>query len=102
MGNGTIDDGAFWIRENVFDIDEAAVRLHHRLVHVHPFPDGNGRHARLWCDLLLRQNGRAPIAWQSDRLGTAGEARSAYIGVLQAADNGDFHPLLEWLLEGRA
>ncbi len=97
-----VDDGAYWIRENVFEIDEAAVRLHHRLVHVHPFPDGNGRHARLWCDLLLRQNDRPPIVWQSDRLGTPGEARSAYIGALRAADGGDLEPLLNLLLERRA
>ena len=96
-----VDDGAYWIRENVFDIDEAAVRLHYRLVDVHPFPDGNGRHARLWCDYLLRQNGRSPIVWQSDKLGTAGEARSAYIGALRAADGGDLQPLLDLLLEGR-
>lgn len=97
-----IDDGGYWIRERVYDIDESAVRLHHRLVRIHPFPDGNGRHARLWCDLLLVQNGRRPILWQSDQLGSAGEARRAYIGALRAADGGDPEPLLELLLSGRS
>lgn len=96
-----VDDGAYWIREGVFTIDEAAVRLHHRLVHIHPFPDGNGRHARLWCDLLLEQNGRRPILWQSDQLGSAGKARRAYISSLRAADGGNLEPLLELLLSGR-
>ncbi|MCK5447161.1 MAG: mobile mystery protein B [Gemmatimonadetes bacterium] len=97
-----VDDGAYWIRERVFELDEAAVRLHHRLVQIHPFPDGNGRHARLWCDLLLGENSRKLIAWENDRLGTEGEARSAYIGALRAADEGDFGPLRELLLAGRA
>ena len=97
-----IDDGACWIRQGVFDIEETAVRLHHRLVKVHPFPDGNGRHARLWCDLLLGQNGRAPIVWPSDQLGTAGEARRAYIRSLRAADGGDLEPLLKLLLARRS
>jgi len=63
--------------------------------------DGNGRHARLWCDLLLEQNSRSPIAWQSDRLGTAGEARRSYIASLRAADSGNLEPLLELLLDER-
>ena len=97
-----MDDGAYWIREAVYAIDEAAVRLHHRLVRIHPFPDGNGRHARLWCDLLLKQNGRRPILWQSDQLGSAGKARRAYISSLRAADGGNLEPLLELLLSGRS
>ncbi len=97
-----VDDGTYWIDERVFGLDEVALRLHHRLVQVHPFPDGNGRHARLWCDLLLKQNGRPPIDWKSDRLGSVGEARSAYIGALQAADGGDLGPLRELLLTGRS
>ena len=97
-----VDDGAYWIREGVFNIDEAAVRLHHRLVRIHPFPDGNGRHARLWCDLLLQQSGCRPILWQSDQLGSAGEARRAYISSLRAADDGNLEPLLELLLAGRS
>jgi Fic-DOC domain mobile mystery protein B len=97
-----IDDGGYWIRERVYAIDESAVRLHHRLVRIHPFPDGNGRHARLWCDLLMQQNGRRPILWQGDQLGSAGEARKAYISSLRAADGGNLGPLLELLLSGRS
>lgn len=96
-----VDDGAYWIREGVFTIDEAAVRLHHRLVRIHAFPDGNGRHARLWCDLLMGQSGRPLIIWQNDRFGTASDVRRAYIGALRAADRGDLEPLLELLLHGR-
>ena len=95
-----VDDGEYWIRERVYNIDESAVRLHHRLVRTHPFPDGNGRHARLWCDLLMGQSGRPLIDWQNDRIGTAGDVRRAYIGALRAADRGDLEPLLELLLAG--
>lgn len=97
-----VDDGAFWISERVYPLDEVAIRLHHRLVQIHPFPDGNGRHARLWCDLVLKQNGRPPIAWESDRLGTVGKARTAYIGALRAADGGNIELLRELLLTGRS
>jgi Fic-DOC domain mobile mystery protein B len=97
-----IDDGGYWIRERVYEIDESAVRLHHRLVRIHPFPDGNGRHARLWCDLLMQQNGRRPILWQGDQLDSAGEARRAYISSLRAADGGNLGPLLGLLLSGRS
>jgi Fic-DOC domain mobile mystery protein B len=96
-----VDDGAYWIGEQVFDIAEAAIRLHHRLVYIHPFPDGNGRHARLWCDMLLAQNDRRPLKWQNESLGSAGAARRAYIDSLRAADRGDFEPMRELLLERR-
>lgn len=96
-----VDDGAYWIDEQVFDIDEVAIRLHHRLVYIHAFPDGNGRHARLWCDMILVQNGRRPVQWQNQSLGSAGAARSAYIDSLRAADRGDFEPMRELLLEER-
>jgi Fic-DOC domain mobile mystery protein B len=96
-----VDDGAFWIHEQTFPPDEIVIRLHHRLVQIHPFPDGNGRHARLWCDLLLRQNGRPAFDWKNERLGPPGEARRAYIDALRAADAGDFQPLGDLLLVGR-
>ena len=96
-----MDDGAYWIDEQVFDIDEVAIRLHHRLVCIHPFPDGNGRHARWWCDMILVQNDRRPVQWQNQSLGSAGAARSAYIDSLRAADRGDFEPMRELLLEER-
>jgi Fic-DOC domain mobile mystery protein B len=96
-----VEDGRLWIREGVHPPDEAALRLHHRLVWVHPFPNGNGRHARLWCDLLTRRMGRPPFPWRSRELDAAGAARAAYIAALRAADGGDFGPLFELLLVDR-
>jgi len=96
-----VDDGAHWLDHQTFLPDEVVIRLHHRLVQIHPFPDGNGRHARLWCDLLLRQIGRPPFDWKSDRLGSAGEARRAYIDALRAADAGELRLLRDLLLQDR-
>ena len=66
-----VDDGACWFENRLSSVDEAVARLHHRLVLIHPFPNGNGRHARLWCDLLLRQNGRPMFSWSSEELDRA-------------------------------
>ena len=96
-----VDDGAYWLEHRVSSVDEAAARLHHRLVLIHPFPNGNGRHARLWCDLLLRQKGRPMFSWSSEELDRAGESRQRYITALREADGGDFGPLLNLLLQNR-
>jgi len=96
-----VDDAAYWFEHHVSSVDEAAARLHHRLVLIHPFPNGNGRHARLWCDLLLRQNGRPMFSWSSEELDRAGENRRTYIEALRKADVGDFEPLLDLLLRNR-
>ena len=96
-----VEDGRFWLREGTYAPDEAGVRLHHRLVLIHPFPNGNGRHARLWCDLLMRRLERPPLNWRSRDLDGAGAARAAYIGALRSADGGDFQPLFDLLLRDR-
>lgn len=96
-----VRDGQFGLQNETFSTDEAILRLHHRLMQIHPFPNGNGRHARLWGDMLLRQHGRSRFEWKSKDLDQAGAARQAYIGGLQAADNGDYDPLIKLFLEGR-
>ena len=96
-----IEDGRYWLEHQVFPVDEAALRLHHRLVKIHPFPNGNGRHARLWCDLLLRQNGRPPFRWRAEELDHAGDARDRYIHALRRADDEDFAELFALFLATR-
>lgn len=39
-------DARAQLAAGAFPIDEVAMRLHHRLAQVHPFPNGNGRTAR--------------------------------------------------------
>jgi Fic-DOC domain mobile mystery protein B len=96
-----VADGRFWIDEATYPIDEAALRLHHRLVMIHPFPNGNGRHARLWCDLLLRQNGKEPFRWRAEQLDREGDARQQYIRALRGADAGSFEDLFALFLQDR-
>jgi Fic-DOC domain mobile mystery protein B len=67
--------------------DEIAVRFHHRLVSIHPFPNGNGRHARLAADLLVVTLGRPRFSWGgAGHLTEVTEARSRYLVALRAAD----------------
>jgi Fic-DOC domain mobile mystery protein B len=77
--------------------DEIALRFHHRLTKIHPFPNGNGRHARLMTDLLLQQLGAEPFNWGAADLAHAGEPRDRYIEALRAADAGDCAPLASFL-----
>ena len=89
-------DARVWQENSVDPPDEIAVRLHHRLVSSHPFPNGNGRHARLMADLFLLQEGIRPLPWGRHRgsLVNTGQLRSEYISALRAADGGDLAPLL--------
>ena len=89
-----VDDARHWRENQVYEPDELAVRFHHRLVSIHPFPNGNGRHARLMADLLVRQLGGEGFSWGGRSLTNTSELRSAYISALRAADQGDLEPLL--------
>ena len=88
------DDIRYWVENGTYLPDEIAVRLHHRLVAIHPFPNGNGRHARLMADLLIEKLGGRPFSWGGGRLADVGELRARYVAALQAADNHDIGPLL--------
>ena len=70
------------------------MRFHHRLVQIHPFPNGNGRHARLTADLLVIRLGMSRFSWGRERLRDAGIVRRRYITALQTADHHDIGPLL--------
>jgi len=91
-----IEDARHWREHNICDLDEIAVRFHHRLVAIHPFPNGNGRHARMMADLIAQQAGRPPFSWGGASLTKTSELRSNYIGALRAADDGDIRPLLDF------
>ena len=92
------DDAAFWVANETYEPDELAVSLHHRLVFVHPFPNGNGRHARMMADLLIRRLGAPPFSWGSNRddgvIHDIGELRKRYVSALRAADGNDYEPLI--------
>jgi len=89
-------DARTWIEYESYAADEIAVRCHHRLVYIHPFPNGNGRHARLIADLLIMQMGGARFSWGRESLRDAGETRRKYIAALQAADKHEVRALVEF------
>lgn len=89
-----LDDCKTWIEFASYPPDEIAVRLHHRMVLIHPFPNGNGRHSRLMADLLVMQLGRQRLSWGRVSLRNPGDARARYIEALRAADRHDISPLL--------
>lgn len=92
-----LDDTRYWIEHRVYPVDEAAARFHHRLVSIHCFANGNGRHARLMTDVLLKGVGAAPFSWGSGDLVHAGDVRSDYLAALRAADSGDYSKLLDFV-----
>ncbi len=91
-----LDDTRYWLQYGTYPIDEAAVRFHHRLVWIHCFANGNGRHARLLTDLVLRANGALPFSWGRTDLVHAGAARDRYLAALRIADAGDCTDLLSF------
>jgi Fic-DOC domain mobile mystery protein B len=89
-----LEQTRYWVEGNTFPPDEIAVRFHHALVFIHPFPNGNGRWSRLMGDILVMKLGQKRFTWGRTVLRTAGETRSAYIAALKAADDHNFTPLL--------
>lgn len=89
-----LGDARCWMEHGTFELDEVAVRVHHRLVWIHPFANGNGRHARLMADVIASRGGRPVFSWGSAEIASAGEVRQMYIEALQNADRGDIGPLL--------
>jgi len=89
-----LDDVNYQMEHGSFPADEIAVRFHHRLVAIHPFPNGNGRHARLMADLLVERLGQPRFSWGSRSLVDVNDTRRLYIISLQAADGRDYAQLL--------
>lgn len=91
-------DAKCWIDHQTYPVDEIAVRFHHRLVKIHIFPNGNGRHARLMTDLLLELRGQERFSWGEKTtrapLEAESERRRDYINALQAADKNNYGPLI--------
>lgn len=86
----------YWIENQTFPPDEIAIRFHHGLVVVHPFPNGNGRWSRLMGDILAVRLGQSTFSWSGGALADAGAQRAQYIECLQSADRHDFGPLVEF------
>lgn len=90
------DDAKYQIEYDTFSHDEIAIRFHQRLVLIHAFANGNGRHGRLMADLLVVQLGEPRFRWGPDNkeLIHATPVRVEYIKALKFADDGDYRALL--------
>jgi Fic-DOC domain mobile mystery protein B len=88
---------SYWVEHGTYDPDEIAIRFHHRLVAIHPFSNGNGRHAREMTDRLLVHLGRPRLTWGAATLHAPGEARARYLEALRAADGGEYQPLRDFV-----
>lgn len=92
------DDVMYWIEHKTFSEDEMAVRFHRKLVWIHSFSNGNGRHGRLMTDLLLENVlNQKVFTWGSVDLIKHGDDRQKYINALYAADHHNYKPLLEFV-----
>lgn len=89
-----VQDARYWVDNGTFPPDEIAIRFSHRLVSIHPFPNGNGRHSRLVADLLAMKLGQPRFTWGRANLVDPGETRGVYVAALRAADGGEIEPLL--------
>jgi Fic-DOC domain mobile mystery protein B len=89
-----LGDTRYWLEHQTFPPDELAIRFHHRLVSIHPFANGNGRHARLMADVLARTQDKPVFTWGGADIVQQGDFRRRYIDALQAADKHDIAPLL--------
>lgn len=92
-----LDDCGYWIDNKTFPPDEISARFHHKLVYIHCYPNGNGRHARLATDLLLTSLARERFSWGGANLEDQGKVRDRYIAALHAADAHDYGLLFEFV-----
>ena len=92
-----LENVRYWIAHQTYTTDEIAARFHHKLVWIHCFANGNGRHGRLAADLLLVNLSQPRFSWGRESLVNIGETRRTYVAALRAADNHDIQPLLAFV-----
>lgn len=91
------DDSLFWIENKTYTSKEIAIRFKHRLVSIHCFPNGNGRHSRLMADIIIEKIfGNTPFSWGAENLSKDGNTRKAYLKAVKEADNNKYQPLLDF------
>lgn len=90
-----LDDTNYWFEHKTYQPDEIAIRFKHRLVSIHCFSNGNGRHSRLMADIVAETVFKKDVfSWSRSRMSKPDEVRRAYTSALKAADNGDMEPLI--------
>lgn len=90
-----LDDAKYWHENNTYTQDEIAVRFKHRIVSIHCFPNGNGRHSRLLADIIIEKIYKQPVfSWGAANLSDEGDTRKSYLKAVKTADTGDYSLLL--------
>ena len=91
------DDAQTWIEFKTFPLDELCIRLHYRMVYIHPFANGNGRHSRIMADLLLKALNQPLFTWGNNtNITSQSKDRLDYLAALRSADKGNFEKLLKF------
>jgi len=92
-----LDDTKYWIDNKTYSSEEIAIRFKHRIVSIHCFPNGNGRHSRLMADIIIESIfGNKVFSWHQSNMVQANETRRKYIDSLRKADKGNIAPLIEF------
>jgi Fic-DOC domain mobile mystery protein B len=95
--NMLLGDALTWFEQEIYSADELAIRFKHRLVSIHCFSNGNGRHSRLMADIIIEKLFETdPFTWGEADLNKQGESRSKYLSTLKAADNGRIEDLVKF------
>lgn len=92
-----LDDTIYWIDNKTFTPEEISIRFKHRIVAIHCFPNGNGRHSRIMADILMESIfGKEIFSWHKSNMVKPDETRKQYIAALRKADKGNINPLIEF------
>ncbi len=92
-----LDDTKYWIENKTHSPAEIAIRFKHRIVSIHCFPNGNGRHSRMMADIIIESIfGEEIFSWHQSNMIKANETRKEYIDALKKADNGNVDPLIKF------
>lgn len=92
-----IDDAKYWLEHNVYEPDEFTIRFKHRVVSIHCFPNGNGRHSRMIADIIIEKIFNQPVfSWGSESHYADMESRELYLKAIRNADKGEYDLLLKF------
>ena len=92
-----LDDVKYWYENKTYNPDELTIRFKHRLVSIHCFANGNGRHSRLMADIVIEKVFKEPVySWGAGDLVKKGDPRTTYLSAIKAADNGEIQPLIKF------
>lgn len=92
-----LEDALFWVQNETYNPDEIAIRFKHRIVSIHCFSNGNGRHSRLMADIIVDKiYKRSVFSWGAANLSANGNERKIYLQAVKEADNGNYHNLIDF------